>query len=187
MAKLLCPIHGYFDASEGECPICSAESGQPPAPRALGDEGATMIGNEAGGFSSDEDATELGGQYMGGMEGADETQLGRAIKQDMTEIEFKDEGPIALLWVKEGPRRGQTFKIKDNTVLGRSSGDVLVDDPKASSSHAKFTYEDEKFHIWDFGTPNGTYVNGERIRAATALEENDEIKIGSMVFVLKIL
>jgi hypothetical protein len=186
MAKLLCPIHGYFDASEGSCPICSPDSGHPQAPPPLGDEGATMIGNNAG-FDSADDITEMGGQYLGGMEGTGATQLGRAQKEGVTEIEFKDEGPVALLWVKEGPRRGQTFKIKDNTVLGRSSGDILVDDPKASSSHAKFTYEDEKFHIWDFGTPNGTHVNGERIRAATPLEENDEIKIGGMVFILKIL
>ena len=34
---------------------------------------------------------------------------------------------------------------------------------------------------------NGTFVNGEAIRGATVLQENDEIKTGDTVFVLKTL
>jgi len=188
MAKLICPTHGYYDASEGDCPMCRGHNAEPNAPIPLGDDMPTEIGQGGmgyrGGFG--EDPTELGNNYyQGGYNG--KTELGNIHRQDQTEIDIVDDGPLGLLWVKEGPRRGQIHKIKHNTVMGRSQGEILVDDPKASSSHAKITYEDDKFYIWDFGTSNGTYVNGERIRAATELNENDEIKIGALVFVIKIL
>ena len=188
MAKLICPVHGYYDASEGNCPMCRGEQGQPNAPIPLSDDMATEIGQGGGYFEGNfgDDPTELGNQYGEG-NFTDKTELGMVHHQDKTEIAIEDDGPLGLLWVKEGPRRGQTQTIKDNTVLGRSRGDILIDDPKASSSHAKITYEDDHFYLWDFGTRNGTYVNGERIRSATKLEENDEIKIGDIVFVVKIL
>jgi len=56
-----------------------------------------------------------------------------------------------------------------------------------SNPHAKITLEDETYVLWDFGSKNGTTVNDERIRAATELKENDVIKIGDTVMVLKVL
>ena len=71
--------------------------------------------------------------------------------------------------------------------MGRKSGDLILDDPKVSNPHAKFKFENDAFEIWDFGSKNGTFVNGERIRSATKLKENDEVKIGDITFVLKVL
>ena len=64
---------------------------------------------------------------------------------------------------------------------------MILDDPKVSSMHAKFNMEDDDFVVWDFGSSNGTYVNGKKIREATVLEENDLVKIGDTVFVVKLL
>lgn len=185
MARKICPTHGYYDASEDNCPICQGEGhGQ----IGLGDNMPTAIGRDNVDFGGDifNSATELGENHFG-HDVADKTELGLAHRHDVTEIEITDNSPIGLLCVKEGPRRGQIHKIKDSSVLGRSRGDIIIDDPKASSCHAKFTYEDEKFYIWDFGTKNGTHVNGERIRSATELKENDEIKIGDILYVVKFL
>jgi hypothetical protein len=194
MAQVICPIHGYYDASEGSCPQCRQE-GRPEAPSPLGmseDDMATDIGGGGampgpayGGGGNG--ATELGQNYHGDPGYGDETELGQAHNIGETEFEIIDEGPLGLLWVKEGPRRGQIHRIKENSVVGRTRGDILLDDPKVSSNHAKFTFEEENFFIWDFGTRNGTFVNGEQIRSATALEENDEVKIGDYIFVFKTL
>jgi pSer/pThr/pTyr-binding forkhead associated (FHA) protein len=94
---------------------------------------------------------------------------------------------LGILWVKDGNRRGCIYNIKDSSVVGRREGDLIIDDPKVSNPHAKFTVEDGQFIVWDFGSRNGTFVNGERIRAATLLKENDIIKIGDSTFILKIL
>jgi len=86
-----------------------------------------------------------------------------------------------------GPRRGRFYPIKDGTLIGRKQGDLILDDPKVSSSHAKFTMEKDYFFVWDLGSGNGTYVNDRKIRSATKLAENDLIKIGETVFVVKLL
>ena len=64
---------------------------------------------------------------------------------------------------------------------------LVLDDPKVSSMHAKFTLEWDDFVLWDLGSSNGTFLNGKKIREATVLEENDLVKIGDTVFVLKLL
>jgi hypothetical protein len=193
MAKLICPDHGYYDASEINCPLCQNPQSRPPEPAPLGfsgDDLETQIGGSQGmmGGNYGDDPTELGRNYQEKDDNIlDQTDIGQLHQFEETEIELMDEGPLGILWVMEGPRRGQVHRIKDETVVGRTRGDIILDDPKVSSNHAKFTYEDEKFFVWDFGTRNGTYVNGEKIRAATPLEENDKIKIGDYQFVLKIL
>jgi hypothetical protein len=107
--------------------------------------------------------------------------------EDITELDQVSTGMLGILWIKDGNRRGQIYKIKDSSVVGRREGDLILDDPKVSNPHAKFTIEDGQFTLWDFGSRNGTFVNGERIRAATLLKENDTIKMGDSTFIIKIL
>ncbi len=92
----------------------------------------------------------------------------------------------ALLWAKEGPKRGNIYPIRRSIVIGRKEG-LILDDPTVSSMHAKFALEEGKLVVWDLGSSNGTYVNGKRIRGATMLKENDLIKIGDTIFVVKLL
>ena len=195
MAELVCPTHGPYDASHGTCPYCAGHVDRPPAPTPLDeDDMPTDLGGpyQGGGWEDDELPTELGEQRRasGGMydDDVDPTELGvEHHLDDPTELDFEDLSTLAILWVKEGNRRGRIYHIKDGAKVGRKEGDVLLDDPKVSSPHAKFTFEDEKYFVWDFGSKNGTYVNGDKIRAATELNENDAIKFGDTVLVLKVL
>ena len=117
------------------------------------------------------------------------TELAQSVydELDVTELESPSIVTSALLWVKEGRRRGRTYPIRHGTVIGRTTANLILDDPKVSSLHAKFTKEGDDLIIWDFGSVNGTYVNEKRIREATILEENDIVKIGDTVFVVKLL
>lgn len=198
MNELVCQKHGPYDALYGTCPICSGASNLPPAPDPLmEDDMPTDLGGGQfpEGYGEDESPTELGAkrkQAAGypGVEDEDPTEIGVEGRfVDVTEVEFEETGLLGILWVKEGPRRGRIHKIKDGTVIGRSDGDVILDDPKVSNPHARFRLEDDQFEIWDFGSRNGTFVNdnNNRIREATKLSENDEIKIGDTVFVFKVL
>jgi hypothetical protein len=207
MSGGFCPNHGPYDGPV--CPYCSggyAAGGRPQEPMPLGaDEAPTDMyggrgGGGGGGQMDDEAETMVGaGRRTPGRRPLDvdeesETMLGKAHKEaDYTELEVTEHGVMGILWVKEGPRRGSIYKIKHNTVIGRKEGNLILEDPKVSNPHAKFTLEGEQFTIWDFGSSNGTYVKpvgGEKldkIRQATPLNENDEIKIGESVFVLKVL
>ena len=198
MPELLCPQHGPYAASYGSCPYCAGSTRRPQAPTPLEDDLPTDLGYAprpggglAGGYD-EEGPTEIGpGRKSSGrildMDDEESTQLGRGHRDDVTEIENVVSGAQAILWVKEGQRRGQIFKVKGDSIIGRSEGQIILDDPKVSNPHAKLTQENDEYVLWDFGSKNGTFVNGERIRAATALKENDTVKIGDRIFVLKIL
>jgi hypothetical protein len=212
--ELFCPKHGPYDASYGTCPYCSGAYKRPPEPKPLSeDDLPTDLGAGNQGRLSDEDLpTDL--KYQGGpydrrdsdgdaptVIGPSHKVSGKFLDEEVTTLgdrwretektELYDEnvpvGMMGILWMKEGDRRGKIYKLTDGAVVGRTHGDLILDDAKVSNPHARFVIEDNQFVLWDFGSKNGTFVNGERIRAATPLQENDIIKIGLSTFVLKIL
>jgi len=195
--ELNCQEHGPYDSSYGTCPVCQAESGHPrPAHPAPLDEDdlPTEVGPGpvmGGGLDEDNLPTEVVGGGRGVSYDLEDDELTDVVRggflDDETEIEFQETGALSILWAKDGPRRGKIQRISDGTVVGRKSGGLILDDPKVSNPHAKFKFENDEFEIWDFGSKNGTFVNGERIRSATVLKENDDVKIGDTTFVLKIL
>ena len=193
--ELFCQTHGPYDASYGTCPFCSGAYKRPPEPMPLSeDDLPTDLGYDQPGLrhvlDDDEAPTDLGAGRKGYgrfLDDEEETNLGRIVNDDVTELDIVPTGLLGILWVQDGHRRGKVYSIKDGTVIGRKKGDMILDDPKVSNPHAKFTIEDDHFVIWDFGSKNGSFVNGERIRAATLLNENDTIKLGDTIFVLKVL
>lgn len=66
---------------------------------------------------------------------------------------------------------------KDVTSIGRKQADILLDDPKVSSSHAEISKKADKFWIFDLNSTNGTYLNRRKISEA-CLADQDVIEIG---------
>lgn len=201
--EAFCPEHGPYDASLGACPYPHAGGNpRPGMPMSLEDDMPTDLGMGGGTaptmmpgggrYGSEEGATEIPAARRSrrgilDYDNEDETELPRSARDDVTELDAPAKGVLGMLWVKEGPRRGRFYPIKHNTVIGRKEGDLILDDPKVSSMHAKFTMEEDDFILWDFGSANGTYINDKKIRGATVLEENDLIRIGETIFVVKLL
>ena len=190
----LCEKHGPYDASLGQCPYCAQESGPPAAPRPLDDELPTdpWGGQErpaAGAY--DEEETDFGFRarlYEEDTQWPERRREGRDIDETIPYgRERGEEGLLGFLIVKEGMRRGKVYRVQNGTTIGRDQANIMIRDTKVSRPHAKFTIEDDQFVIWDFGSENGTFVNDERIREAKRLQENDVIKVGDTIFVLKIL
>ena len=92
----------------------------------------------------------------------------------------------ALLAVRRGPNAGARFLLDhDVTTSGRHpDSDIFLDDVTVSRRHAEFHREGNVFTVRDVGSLNGTYVNRERVEAAT-LNSGDEVQIGKfrLVFV----
>jgi hypothetical protein len=67
--------------------------------------------------------------------------------------------------------------------IGRSSeNDIVIDDVKVSRHHLQIVQDDYgNFRLADFGSTNGTYVNGEKIKGEVRLSPNDIVKIGTTV------
>jgi hypothetical protein len=78
-----------------------------------------------------------------------------------------------------GHQPGTNFDLGSGATLGRSDGaDIRVDDPFASSAHARIFERGEFMYVEDMGSTNGTYLNGRQIRTAERLKVADLIRIG---------
>ncbi len=194
--EAFCPIHGPYDAAAGSCPYCKGQgNGRPVSPPSLGEmeDMPTDLGmgkpHGQGGFGSDDEPTQLKGKRP--LDPDDDiTNVGYKSHDDETIVEFKKiEGPEGILWVKEGARRGKIYPLtRERMTIGRQTGNIVLNDPKVTrAQHAIIAYKDDHFAIIDSLSENGTWVNGEKITGETPLKENDLIKIGDSIFVLKIL
>ncbi len=68
---------------------------------------------------------------------------------------------------------------RDAVVVGRSrSCDLRLPGSDASRRHAEITGGAQGFTLFDLGSTNGTYVNGERVRERV-LQPGDQIEIGA--------
>lgn len=68
--------------------------------------------------------------------------------------------------------------------IGRSPENVLViDNPAVSHYHARVFNEEGRLMIEDFGSMNGTFVNGQRVKMVT-LKPGDSVAIGKHTIVV---
>lgn len=87
--------------------------------------------------------------------------------------------PRLVVHQAPGHRVGTEVDIGLGVTLGRSAqSDVMLDDPYASSVHARVFPRGESVYLEDMGSTNGTFLNGEVIRAPQRLGSDDVIRIG---------
>ena len=79
-----------------------------------------------------------------------------------------------------GPVPGAVYAVEgEEIVVGRSpTAGVSVDEQSLSRRHARVFRAAGGFHVEDLDSTNGTFVNGERVRAPRALRDGDRIQIG---------
>jgi len=78
-----------------------------------------------------------------------------------------------------GHEPGTVFDLREGATLGRSDhAEIRVDDPFASSAHARIFARGDFMHVEDMGSTNGTYLNGRQLRGAERLKVADVIRIG---------
>lgn len=78
-----------------------------------------------------------------------------------------------------GHEPGATFDIANGATMGRSDhAEIRIDDPFASSAHARIFQRGDFMHVEDMGSTNGTYLNGRQLRGAERLKVADVIRIG---------
>lgn len=84
---------------------------------------------------------------------------------------------------------GIDFKLYEGkTKIGRSNHcKIIVNDSTISEEHVLLLCKDEKIILQDELSANGTFVNGERIEERVLLNDGDEITLGSVTFIIKIV
>jgi pSer/pThr/pTyr-binding forkhead associated (FHA) protein len=91
--------------------------------------------------------------------------------------------PLPMLVVtSEGPLRGHVLVIDDDElVLGRrASSDLVLSDPHVSRSHAVIRRQSGAVWVEDLGSTGGTFVNGEQIASAHAINHGDLVRFGTV-------
>jgi hypothetical protein len=74
---------------------------------------------------------------------------------------------------------GTDFDIGESATMGRApSAEVPIEDPFASSAHARIFPRGQFMYIEDMGSTNGTYLNGRQLRRPEQLKPADSIRIG---------
>jgi pSer/pThr/pTyr-binding forkhead associated (FHA) protein len=102
-------------------------------------------------------------------------------------VEEGDLGMIPSLVAIAGPLRSRTLYLDKIVVsVGRkSSNDIRLEDWFVSRHHCLIRNEGEQYMIEDLNSANGTYLNGERVRAGS-LKEGSLIEIGASGFLFKL-
>ena len=87
--------------------------------------------------------------------------------------------PRLVVVAAMGHEPGTSFDVASGATMGRSDGaQIRVDDPFASSAHARVFQRGDFMYVEDVGSTNGTYLNGRQLRTAERLKVADVIRIG---------
>ena len=69
--------------------------------------------------------------------------------------------------------------LVDRVTIGRAAGNLVVlDDRELSKHHAEIVRENDAYVIFDLGSSNGTFVNGERVKRRV-LADGDLVDLGA--------
>ena len=87
--------------------------------------------------------------------------------------------PRVVVVAAMGHEPGTTFDVGGGATMGRSdNAEIRVDDPFASSAHARVFSRGDFMYVEDMGSTNGTYLNGRQLRTAERLKVADMVRIG---------
>jgi pSer/pThr/pTyr-binding forkhead associated (FHA) protein len=96
----------------------------------------------------------------------------------MSSVQATPKGRLHL--IMEGGQQGEVYDLKDDTVIGRTMGDIsFPHDGFMSSRHARIVRHGETFILVDEGSRNGTFI---KIKSEVELKPGDMILIGKQLF-----
>lgn len=82
-----------------------------------------------------------------------------------------------------GHTPGMEYEIGAGAVLGRGEqAEIRIDDPFASSRHARLSRQGAVVVLEDLGSTNGTYLNEEVVSGPQPLHQGDRVRIGDSEF-----
>lgn len=94
-----------------------------------------------------------------------------------------------MLYVIDGPMKGESFKLNDDiTTIGRASdNDIIVSDFTVSRHHAQFVKKDGKIFVVDLRSLHGVFVDNKKIGLGqeVEMEEDTTVRMGNTVLALQ--
>lgn len=82
-----------------------------------------------------------------------------------------------------GHTPGMEYELAEGAVMGRGEqAEIRLDDPYASSRHARLVLQGGRIVLEDLGSTNGTYLNEELVSGPQPLHQGDRVRIGDSEF-----
>ncbi|MGA2320321.1 MAG: FHA domain-containing protein [Solirubrobacteraceae bacterium] len=115
------------------------------------------------------------------MVGPDATGLYSA--SALPSADFADRAPRLVVERAPGHEPGMIYDLDGDIVLGRGDrAEIRLEDPFASSRHARIYEQGHIMVIEDLGSTNGTYLNEELLETPRPLHPGDRVRIGDSEF-----
>jgi hypothetical protein len=77
-----------------------------------------------------------------------------------------------------GHPEGIAYSLEHGATLGRGDVEIRLEDPFASTRHARIERQGSVLVLEDLGSTNGTYLNEEPLTGPQPLHHGDRIRIG---------
>ncbi len=82
-----------------------------------------------------------------------------------------------------GHTPGMIYDVGPGAILGRGdAAEIRLNDPYASSRHARIVLQGGVVILEDLGSTNGTYLNEELLQGLAPLHHGDRVRIGDSEF-----
>lgn len=90
------------------------------------------------------------------------------------------------LVLKSGANSGQIYPLDGpELTIGREpSSDIVINDPEVSRRHARLFLQGQNYVIEDYGSTNGTSVNGQRLVGPYILRPGEMVTLGENTHLL---
>jgi hypothetical protein len=89
-----------------------------------------------------------------------------------------DGEPRLLIDHAAGHPDGIAYSLEHGATLGRGDVEIRLEDPFASTRHARIERQGSVLVLEDLGSTNGTYLNEEPLDGPRPLHHGDRIRIG---------
>jgi hypothetical protein len=102
-------------------------------------------------------------------------------------VDLTRRAPRLVVERAPGHDPGMIYDLDGTLVLGRGDrAEIRLEDPFASSSHARIYEQAGSLVLEDLGSTNGTYLNEELLDTPRPLHPGDHVRIGDSEFVFEV-
>ncbi len=101
--------------------------------------------------------------------------------------DLRSRAPRLVVERAPGHDPGMIYDLGGDVVFGRGdAAEIRLEDPFASSSHARVYEQGKTLVIEDLGSTNGTYLNEELLDGPRPLHPGDRVRIGDSEFTFEV-
>ncbi len=122
---------------------------------------------------------------LGGEAPADATGMYSA--STVGSVDYAGRAPRLVVERAPGHQPGMIYDLDGDLVLGRGDrAEIRLEDPFASSRHARIYEQGNSVVVEDLDSTNGTYLNEELLQTPRPLHPGDRVRIGDSEFAFEV-